>query len=100
SIPGIFGFLVWELKENWRLYAANRRRTLGPVAVGHHSETMARLLKPGFHSGTVPKLYARLRRAERKARQNGRWKPIRKHRQALHHVELAIRRYVQREFIE
>ena len=24
-IPGIFGFLVWELKENWRLYAANRR---------------------------------------------------------------------------
>ena len=23
-IPGVFGFLVWELKENWRLYAANR----------------------------------------------------------------------------
>src|SRR4029453_14992091 len=23
-IPGAFGYLVWELKENWRLYAANR----------------------------------------------------------------------------
>ena len=22
--PGIFGFLIWELKENWRLFAANR----------------------------------------------------------------------------
>jgi hypothetical protein len=100
SIPGIFGFLVWELKENWRLYAANRRRDLGPAQVGHHGETMARLLKPGFHSGTVPKIYARLRRAERKARVSGNWKPTRKHRLALHHVELAIRRYVQREFIE
>jgi hypothetical protein len=100
SIPGIFGFLVWELKENWRLYEANRRKNLGPVPVGHHGETMARLLKPGFHSGTVPKLYARLRRAERKARLNNNWKPTRKHRRALHHVELAVRRYAQREFVE
>lgn len=100
SIPGIFGFLVWELKENWRLYAANRPKNLGPVPIGHHGETMARLLKPGFHSGTVPKLYARLRRAERKARLSDNWKPTRKHRLALHHVQLAIRRYVQREFIE
>ena len=23
--PGIFGFLVWEFKENWKLYAANRK---------------------------------------------------------------------------
>src|SRR5206468_9262956 len=22
-IPGVFGFLAWELKENWRLYRAN-----------------------------------------------------------------------------
>jgi hypothetical protein len=61
---------------------------------------MARLLKPGFHSGTVPKLFARLRRAERKARISDNWKPTRKYRLALHHVELAIRRCVQREFIE
>ena len=38
-IPGIFGFLVWELKENWRLYGANRPRQLKPVPIGHHGET-------------------------------------------------------------
>ena len=39
--PGVFGFLVWELKENWRLYEANRSETLRPVIVGDHGETMA-----------------------------------------------------------
>jgi hypothetical protein len=62
AIPGVFGFLAWELKENWRLYAANRPRLLAPVQVGHHGETIRRLLLPGFHSGTIPKLFARLRR--------------------------------------
>ena len=61
-IPGVFGFLAWELKENWRLYAANRPATLRPVPVGHHGETIRRLLMPGFHSGTIPRLFARLRR--------------------------------------
>ncbi len=44
-LPGIFGFLVWEFKENWRLYEANRPRSLRPVAIGHHGETMTRLLR-------------------------------------------------------
>lgn len=99
GIPGIFGFLVWELKENWRLYAANRSRNLRPVPIGHHGETMARLLKPGFHSGTVPKRFAKLRRAERKARRSGSWRAVRKHLHVLEHVELAIRRYVEREML-
>ena len=55
TIPGVFGFLAWELKENWRLYAANRPPTLRPVQVGRHGESMRRLLLPGFHSGTIPK---------------------------------------------
>jgi hypothetical protein len=97
SIPGIFGFLVWELKENWRLYAANRPRRLQPVLIGHHGETLPRLMKPGFHSGTIPKLFARLRRAERKARHSGNWKSTRKHLLALHHVELALKRFAERE---
>ena len=65
-VPGIFGFLVWELKENWRLYAANRRPKLSPVRIGSHGENMGRLLRPGFHSGTLPKRFAKLRRAERR----------------------------------
>ena len=64
ALPGVCGFLAWELKENWRLYAANRAATLRPSAVGHHGETMRRLLQPGFHSGTLPRLFARLRRHE------------------------------------
>jgi hypothetical protein len=67
TLPGVFGFLAWELKENWRLYAANRPQTLRPEPVGHHGETVRRLLLPGFHSGTVPKLFARLRRLHGRA---------------------------------
>lgn len=98
--PGIFGFLVWELKENWRLYEANRPRTLRPVVVGHHGETLARLLRPGFHSGTVPKLFGKLRRAERKAARTGLRRAVRKHRAHLHEVEESVRHFVDREFRE
>ena len=98
--PGIFGFLVWELKENWRLYAANRPKGLGPVHIGQHGESMVRLLKPGFHSGTVPKRFAKLRRAQRHALVDGDSKAARKHWQALQHVELFLRRYIEREFVE
>lgn len=93
-LPGFFGFLVWELKENWKLYRANRKPLLSPVSIGHHGETMAALLKPGFHSGTIPKTYAKLRRAT--------WKGKRSalaHRESLHHIEEAIRRFVERELI-
>ncbi|MBU4271305.1 MAG: hypothetical protein KKA28_05525 [Planctomycetes bacterium] len=100
GIPGLFGFLVWELKENWRLYAANRRRQLGPIPIGPHSETMSRLLKPGFHSGTLSKRYAKLRRAERRARAGGSWRAAHRHARAIRHAELSIRRWVQREFLE
>ncbi|MEN6405137.1 MAG: hypothetical protein ABFC77_01575 [Thermoguttaceae bacterium] len=99
SIPGVFGFLVWELKENWRVYAANRRRGLSPAPIGSHGETMVRLLKPGFHSGTLPKRFAKLRQAERRARLSGRWQTVRKHAQTLHHIELFVRNYVERDFL-
>lgn len=99
-IPGVFGFLVWELKENWRLYAANRRKQLGPVMIGSHGENMGRLLRPGFHSGTLPRRFAMLRRAERAARLDGDWRPVHKHLLELHHVELSVRRYIEREFLE
>ncbi len=98
--PGVFGFLVWELKENWRLYEANRYKNLHPSPVGGHGETMSRLLKPGFHSGTIPKLYAKLRSADRKARRTGQWGPVRKNLAALHHVEESVRRFVERDLLK
>ena len=71
----MFGFLVWELKENWRLYAVNRPPNLQPVIVGHHGETIIRFMRPGFRSGTLPKLYAKLRKAHRQAFSTGQWRP-------------------------
>lgn len=65
AIPGVFGYLVWELKENWRLYRRNRPRFLQPTMIGSHGETLRRLLRPGFHSGTIPKAWAGLRRADK-----------------------------------
>jgi hypothetical protein len=98
-IPGIFGFLAWELRENWRLYAANRPEFLRRVSIGHHGESMARLLRPGFYSGTIPKRFAKLRRAERKARAKGNWKAARKHLAVLNQIEESILHFVQREFV-
>jgi hypothetical protein len=93
-LPGFFGFLVWELRANWRLYEANRPESLGALLIGSHGETVARFLRPGFHSGTLPKRFARWRRARRA----GRERAALKHRDALHHVEEAVRRLVKREF--
>jgi hypothetical protein len=93
--PGIFGFLAWELKENWRLYRANQPKTLRPDMVGHHGETVRGLLRLGFHSGTVPKLYRKLRRAERKRDVAS----DRKQQEALHHVAEAVRHFTEREFL-
>jgi hypothetical protein len=99
SLPGVFGFLVWELKENWRLYEANRPPNLTPIVVGHHGESMIQFMRPGFRSGTLPKLYAKLRRANRKAYWTGNWKASGKTIEGLHHVEEYIRRFVDRDFL-
>jgi hypothetical protein len=83
------------MKENWRLYRANRSRTLRPVPIGSHGETMLRFLRPGFHSGTLPKLYARLRKAGRRADARA----LHKHAEALHHVEASLQHFIEREVV-
>lgn len=92
--PGIFGFLAWELGGNWRLYDQNRPASLPPTMIGSHGETMGAFLKPGLHSGTVPKLYAKLRRATL-----SRSRSALKHREALAHVEEAVRCFAERELV-
>jgi hypothetical protein len=98
-LPDLFGFLFWEMKENWRLYRANRRPLLRPVQAGPHGETVHQLLRPGFHSGTVPRLYARLRQAEREALQTGNWRAARTCWHSLQEVEKSLRRLVDRELV-
>lgn len=98
-LPGIFGFLVWELKENWRLYDSNRVPSLQPVAIGSHGETGGRLLCPGFHSGTLPKLFHKLRKLETSEASFARFSQRRALREQLHHAERDIRRFVERDLI-
>lgn len=95
GIPGIFGFLVWELKENWKLYRANASPTIRPAVVGSHGEKVRALLRPGFHSGVVPKTFAKLRRAAR----NGDSHRLAKHQHTLHHIAEAVERLADREFV-
>src|ERR1019366_2610057 len=99
-LPDVVAFVIWEMKENWSLYRANRSQALGPVSVGGHGETMRGLLLPGFHSGTVPKLFSRLRQVERGAWRTGTWSGVRACQSALAEVEEAVRLFVTREFCE
>lgn len=99
TLPGVFGFLAWELKENWRLYAANRPKNLVPAVVGHKGETMVQLLRAGFHSGAIPKLFARLRRAQRKGHVTGDYIAANKLHEKLNREKLEVRRFVERELI-
>lgn len=96
-IPGIFGFLAWEFKSNWKLYRANRSRDLKPVRAGSHGETLAQLLRPGFHSGTLPKIFHKLRRAQLKDDPSP--TAIQKHLHAAEHVKDALENFFNREFL-
>jgi hypothetical protein len=98
-IPGIFGFLVWELKENWKLYGANRKPNLGPSQLGHHGETMRGLLRPGFHSGTIPKDFRKIRQAILKAETTGSNPMAPKPLASLHAVEHALHLFIDRELV-
>ena len=93
GVPGIFGFIAWELLANWRLYAANRPERLKPVVIGSHGESMRGLLRPGFHSGTVPKLFRKLRRA------SGNSSKVVRLQHDLHHAKEGVHRFVERELI-
>ena len=94
-MPGVAGFLVWELKENWKLYRSTRPKTLRQVSIGHHGETMVGFLTPGFHSGTIPKRFTKLRRAAWNADERA----VARHRDELHHVEEAIHKFADRELV-
>src|SRR5207302_731986 len=57
-------------------------------------ETVRGLLRPGFHSGTIPKAFAKLRRAVR----TGNHAKAAKQRHAIDHVREAVERFAERSF--
>ncbi len=94
-LPGIAGFLAWELNGNWKLYRETRNDVLFAERIGSHGETMVAFMKPGFHSGTIPKLHGKLRRATWKRDERA----AAKHKEGLHHVEEAIRKFADRQLV-
>lgn len=94
-----FGFLIWETKENWSLYRENRSGSLRSVPIGPHGETLRGLLRPGFHSGTIPRLFAKLRAAEVEASKTGNWHATRTLRTSLGEAERVVRNFVAHEFV-
>jgi len=98
-LPGFFGFAVWELKENWRLFRRNRWKNLGAISVGSHGETVERLLRPGFHSGTLPKLFRSMRRLENESASVKRFTKRRGTLKKLHHVTEYVHRFVDRDLV-
>ncbi len=98
-LPDFFGFLFWETKENWGLYKANRPESLRPMAVGPYGETIPQLLKPGFHSGTIPKLFMKLRKAEQEAVLKSDWRKARTLRLDLQNIKERIIRFIERDLL-
>jgi hypothetical protein len=109
-LPGLFGFLAWELKENWKLYQANHsvalRRLEGgeacfiePAIIGHHGETMRAILCRGFHSGTLPKGFDRLRQTitQELYQQTSNPRRIRAIQRQLQDIQQSICIFVDRE---
>ncbi|MGL4462234.1 MAG: hypothetical protein ACRC1K_08765, partial [Planctomycetia bacterium] len=99
AIPGAIAFLVWEIKEYWNLFRSNRAPRLETASVGAHGESILQLLHPGFHSGIVPSLCAKLRSAELAAYETGVWRAARTHRHHLEEIADDVQRFVDREFL-
>lgn len=96
GIPGICGFITWELRENWKLYRHARSRYVKRVIVGSHGEDISRLLRPGFHSGTIPKLYRKMRESAEFFYRTGNRAPMRKQEYRHHHICQEITRFTRR----
>lgn len=98
-LPDAVTFLLWELGSNWQLYEATRPAALAPVVVGTHGETVRGLLQPGFHSGTVPALFQKLRRAMRTLYRPQSWQYVRRYERHLEEVEQAVKQFVARNLL-
>ncbi len=110
-LPSVFGFLAWEFKENYRLYRSTRSEFIQPVRFGPGGETFRELLVEGLHSGTVPKVYDRLRRAARREAESSRsGQPVSlrspntssetgRFHQRLRQIEVALLHFVERQLL-
>lgn len=98
GIPGICGFIAWELKSNWKLYRRSASKVLKPAIVTSHGEDILHMLRPGFHSGTIPKLFERIRKATTYGMKSGDWQGLRRLLLQKQHVCEEVHRFAERAF--
>lgn len=98
-MPGLCGFLVWEFKENWKLFSANQPETLQAIRIGPHGETMEALLRRGFHSGTLPKTYEKLYQYNELQYLHSDPEKRRRLRENIHHVAEALEAFIHRDLL-
>jgi hypothetical protein len=98
-LPDAVAFLVWEMKENWSLFKANRGKTVRPVAITSHGDTVRSLLQPGFHSGRLPELYVRYRQAERRGLSLRSWARARALRRELEQLNEELRDFLHHDVL-
>lgn len=98
GVPGICGFMAWEFRENWKLYPHAAPKEIQSVYFGSHGEDMMRLLRPGFHAGTLPKLYRKMRRAVLYAYHSGNFGPLQSLDWHMHHIQEDVQRFIERTF--
>ncbi|MDQ5908606.1 MAG: hypothetical protein QG599_698 [Pseudomonadota bacterium] len=100
-LPGLFGFLVWELRANWKLYRANHPDAIQPARFGPAGETLYTLLRRGFHSGALPKAFARLRTviAQENDQQRNIPQALRRAEARLNRILEAVRTFASQELI-
>jgi hypothetical protein len=92
-------FVIWELKENRKLFISNRPREMKTMPMTEQGQTLAELLNPANYGNTLPAIYARLRKYERQAQVTGDWVRVRRQRDLLEEIKTSLLEFLEREFL-
>jgi len=99
-MPNVFGFLFWEFRENRGLYEANRPGRPRTAPAGPDGEDMRALMEPGWHGGTLPRIFSRLRRAGRPAAEGGDRARERQALKQLEDVRESVAHFLRRNLVD
>ncbi|HOU92160.1 MAG TPA: hypothetical protein PLU22_14005 [Polyangiaceae bacterium] len=96
-LPGICGFVAWEVRYEWLLFAANRRRHLPACPAGPGGEPLRRLLVPGVYSGALPETLQSLARSL--AEDGPHTARVRRLERRRRRLVAAVERFFERELV-
>ena len=98
-LPDAFGFLFWEMKENWRLYRANRPAALEPEAVGPSRRDRATAAQAGLPLGDAAQAVRPAAQGRARGPRDGGLARRPRRARALQAVERSLCRFVARDVL-